>query len=276
MTTVMEKQGETHVDIEQQQQQQQPSNRGRSSSAAAAYEESDGGASDGSLCFSDAEDQRSWHSPYNGGGGSGGGGGGGGNSYEDCDRLSNVSDLEIGRVITEQPNRHSSVSSDRGSVVDLESGGGGGGASAPEINKVVQQQHSTKVVVVVDNSVKDCRICHLSLDSTNQESGIPIELGCSCKEDLAAAHKHCAEAWFKIKGNKTCEICGSVARNVVGVNETEFLDQWNETSGTTAATPAPATETRSFWHGHRFLNFLLACMVFAFVISWLFHFNVPS
>lgn len=49
---------------------------------------------------------------------------------------------------------------------------------------------------------RDCRICHLSLDTTNHESGIPIELGCSCKDDLAAAHKQCAEAWFKIKGNK--------------------------------------------------------------------------
>lgn len=49
---------------------------------------------------------------------------------------------------------------------------------------------------------KDCRICHLSLESANQESGIPIELGCSCKDDLAAAHKQCAEAWFKIRGNK--------------------------------------------------------------------------
>lgn len=49
---------------------------------------------------------------------------------------------------------------------------------------------------------RDCRICHLSLDATNHESGIPIELGCSCKADLAAAHKQCAEAWFKIKGNK--------------------------------------------------------------------------
>lgn len=48
---------------------------------------------------------------------------------------------------------------------------------------------------------RDCRICHLSLDSSNHESGIPIELGCSCKDDLAAAHKHCAEAWFKIKGD---------------------------------------------------------------------------
>lgn len=49
---------------------------------------------------------------------------------------------------------------------------------------------------------RDCRICHLSLDPANQESGVPIELGCSCKDDLAAAHKQCAEAWFKIKGNR--------------------------------------------------------------------------
>nr|GMD59079.1 Zinc finger, RING-CH-type [Ipomoea batatas] len=53
---------------------------------------------------------------------------------------------------------------------------------------------------------RDCRICHLSMDSENQEpsgtGGVFIELGCSCKDDLAAAHKHCAEAWFKIKGNR--------------------------------------------------------------------------
>lgn len=49
---------------------------------------------------------------------------------------------------------------------------------------------------------RDCRICHLSMDMTNHESETSIELGCSCKDDLAAAHKHCAEAWFKIKGDK--------------------------------------------------------------------------
>jgi len=60
----------------------------------------------------------------------------------------------------------------------------------------------------VEDAVKrDCRICHLSMDMRNHdddqhESGTPIELGCSCKDDLAAAHKQCAEAWFKVKGNK--------------------------------------------------------------------------
>ncbi|KAL6126693.1 hypothetical protein ACLB2K_074739 [Fragaria x ananassa] len=135
-----------------------------------------------------------------------------------------------------------------------------------------------EVKVHVARVKRDCRICHLSMDATNHESGIPIELGCSCKEDLAAAHKQCAEAWFKIKGNKTCEICGSTARNVAGVNEVELAEQWNEANDT-AMPPAPVTttqpaENRNFWQGHRFLNFLLACMVFAFVISWLFHFNL--
>lgn len=51
---------------------------------------------------------------------------------------------------------------------------------------------------------RDCRICHLSLQvgCSDMESGIAIQLGCSCKNDMAAAHQHCAETWFRIKGNK--------------------------------------------------------------------------
>ena len=79
--------------------------------------------------------------------------------------------------------RDSNVSEYSVEMVDLESGA--------EESKL----HLTRII-------KDCRICHLSMDATNQESGIPIELGCSCKDDLAASHKQCAEAWFKIKGNK--------------------------------------------------------------------------
>ncbi|KAI4372955.1 hypothetical protein MLD38_011133 [Melastoma candidum] len=129
---------------------------------------------------------------------------------------------------------------------------------------------------------RECRICQLSLDAgDNAESGVAlvIELGCSCKDDLAAAHKLCAEAWFNIKGNKTCEICGSTARNVDGENEVESTARPNTTSdSTTAAVDASAggPQNRRFWEGHRFLNFMLGCIVFAFVISWLFHFHIPS
>ncbi|KAK1354633.1 E3 ubiquitin-protein like [Heracleum sosnowskyi] len=62
---------------------------------------------------------------------------------------------------------------------------------------------------------RDCRICYSSLDL---ESGIAIELGCSCKNELAAVHQHCAKTWFSIKGNKICEICNSIAQNIVGMN----------------------------------------------------------
>lgn len=198
------------------------------------------GSDERSLCSSDGEE--SWHSTQDSKRGSG--------SYDEC-RLGSASDPEIGAV---PELRRESSESDFCSDVDLENG-------VPEIK------------VHLAKAERDCRICHLSLESANQESGIPIELGCSCKDDLAAVHKQCAEAWFKIKGNKTCEICGTTARNVVTTTEAEIIEQLSETNN---AAVTPQSETRSFWRGHRFLNFLLACMVFAFVISWLLHFNVSS
>ncbi|KAF5738527.1 hypothetical protein HS088_TW13G01427 [Tripterygium wilfordii] len=118
---------------------------------------------------------------------------------------------------------------------------------------------------------RDCRICHLGLKSRGGLAA--IELGCSCKGDLGAAHKKCAETWFKIKGNMVCEICGATAVNVAG-------DQVNEpntamsVAPSAAVAPVIASENQTFWHGRRIMNFLLACMVFLFFISWLFHFKV--
>ncbi|XP_039016336.1 uncharacterized protein LOC120146923 [Hibiscus syriacus] len=154
--------------------------------------------------------------------------------------------------------------------------GSGRVSSVSDCSVEVQiQSGANEIKLHLAKAEKDCRICHLGLESNSHESGVAIELGCSCKDDLAAAHKHCAEAWFKIRGNKTCEICHSIARNVVGVNEIELTEQPNETNSATARA-ATYSDSQSFWHGHRFLNFLLACMVFAFVISWLFHFHMPS
>ncbi|KAJ0734683.1 putative Zinc finger, RING-CH-type, Zinc finger, RING/FYVE/PHD-type [Helianthus annuus] len=138
-----------------------------------------------------------------------------------------------------------------------------------------------KVHCLVKNE-KLCRICHLNFEICGGDTaeddgggGGEIELGCKCKGDLGAAHKQCAETWFKIKGNMTCEICGAIAQNVGG-------EQNNETSHTTAETEptaagpmvVPTEPARTFWRGRRIMNILLGCMVFAFIISWLFHFNV--
>ncbi|KAL5550173.1 hypothetical protein UlMin_000349 [Ulmus minor] len=202
---------------------------------------------DGSVCFSDADDGSCYSQFFSTNGG----------SYDEysfafvCDSVAGVA----------SDSRRSSSASDCSVGIEIESG-------VPEI-----KVHLAKVE-------RDCRICHLGLESNSHESGVAIELGCSCKDDLAAAHKNCAEAWFKIKGNKTCEICHSLARNVAGASEIELAEQSNESNNASAITAVsssiPASESSSFWHGHRFLNFLLACMVFAFVVSWLFHFNVPS
>lgn len=124
---------------------------------------------EGSVCFSDADDVSCYSRFYSTNGG----------SYDDYS-FACVSDPEVGGVA--HSGRASSVSE---CSVEVETRTG-----VPEI-----KVHLSKVE-------RDCRICHMGLESDSHESGAPIELGCSCKDDLAAAHKHCAEAWFKIKGNR--------------------------------------------------------------------------
>ncbi|KAJ0261430.1 hypothetical protein HA466_0045550 [Hirschfeldia incana] len=165
------------------------------------------------------------------------------------------------------------------SEVDLESGG---------VTPPVKQLHSGGGKKRKEG--RDCRICHLPLetnkdgssdeqeedeareDDTEEEYyGLPLQLGCSCKGDLGVAHSKCAETWFKIKGNMTCEICGAMATNVAGEQsnpESNASAHSQTTSGQTQ------TETRGTWHGRRVMNFLLAVMIFAFIVSWLFHFKV--
>ncbi|KAL3622835.1 hypothetical protein CASFOL_031930 [Castilleja foliolosa] len=122
---------------------------------------------------------------------------------------------------------------------------------------------------------RECRICQLSLFSSSPDcssSGVAIQLGCSCKDDLAAAHQHCAETWFKIKGNKICEICNSIAENVIGPSDIESGQQGGEIStvgSTSTASGWSSAAGRRCLNGHRFLNFMLACIVFAFMTNGL-------
>ncbi|CAH2069469.1 unnamed protein product [Thlaspi arvense] len=148
-------------------------------------------------------------------------------------------------------------------------------------------------------SCRDCRICHLPLESNKEDEedddsdeqeddeeedearedeeeeyyGLPLQLGCSCKGDLGVAHSKCAETWFKIKGNMTCEICGAMAMNVAGEQSNPESTVSAHSQATTGQTQIQ-TEPRGIWHGRRVMNFLLAAMVFAFIVSWLFHFKV--
>lgn len=131
--------------------------------------------SEASVCFSDAEDGGSCYSQfYSTTGG----------SYDDYSFACVSDDPEINAGVSR---RVSSVSS-----------------SASECSVEIEGE-IPEIEIKVHNKVereKDCRICHLGLVSNSRESGFPIQLGCSCKGDLAAAHKQCAETWFKIRGNK--------------------------------------------------------------------------
>ncbi|OMO52022.1 Zinc finger, RING-CH-type [Corchorus capsularis] len=53
----------------------------------------------------------------------------------------------------------------------------------------------------------------LEMGSCHHQDAL-IELGCSCKNDLALVHYACALKWFVSHGSTICEICGNLAKNV--------------------------------------------------------------
>ncbi|KAJ7568142.1 hypothetical protein O6H91_01G020600 [Diphasiastrum complanatum] len=112
----------------------------------------------------------------------------------------------------------------------------------------------------------ECRVCHLNLFN-QPDCGDAIELGCACKHDLAAAHRICAEAWFKIRGNRNCEICGVVAKNIMGI-EMEAHSRIQE-----RPTNIPETNIR-WWNRMPICNLLISLFITAILLPWLFHINL--
>ncbi|MED6155067.1 hypothetical protein PIB30_002279 [Stylosanthes scabra] len=127
-----------------------------------------------------------------------------------------------------------------------------------------------------------CRICHLASGRPSDASAVGtangatsddlVPLGCACKDELGIAHIHCAEAWFKLKGNRLCEICGETAKNVSGVADTGFMEEWNE--GRFMDHNNTSRRFGGCWRGQPFCNFLMACLVIAFVLPWFFRVNM--
>ncbi|KAF8413722.1 hypothetical protein HHK36_001715 [Tetracentron sinense] len=119
---------------------------------------------------------------------------------------------------------------------------------------------------------KVCRICHLSSDRPSETSNL-IQLGCGCKDELGIAHRHCAEAWFRLKGNRLCEICGETAKNITGIEDNRFMEEWNERRMAVNYTHS-AERGGGCWRGQPFCNFLMGCLVIAFVLPWFFRVNM--
>ncbi|XP_058737008.1 uncharacterized protein LOC131609344 [Vicia villosa] len=113
-----------------------------------------------------------------------------------------------------------------------------------------------------------CRICHLAfgpasdaaiIESVSATSGDFIQLGCVCKDELGIAHVYCAEVWFKLKGNRLCEICGETAKNVSGVTTNGVMEEWNDRRFMDNS----GNSSRRFggcWRAQPYCNFLMACL----------------
>ncbi|KAF5474547.1 hypothetical protein F2P56_006437 [Juglans regia] len=158
------------------------------------------------------------------------------------------------------------------------------GVSESEKNSCVIDVKCSSGIGFGDNwdGERVCRICHLGSEQSSEldtgDSDMTtttdlIQLGCGCKDELGIAHSYCAEAWFKLRGNRLCEICGKTAKNVKGAVHSRFMEEWNERRFT-AGSSNSSGRGGGCWRGQPFCNFLMACLVIAFVLPWFFRVNM--
>lgn len=77
---------------------------------------------------------------------------------------------------------------------------------------------------------------------------------------------------FFVNYCRSCEICGETAANVTGIGDSRFMEEWNERG---FAVGSNSTDRNGrCWRGQPFCNFLMACLVIAFVLPWFFRVNM--
>ncbi|TKW24829.1 hypothetical protein SEVIR_3G075800v4 [Setaria viridis] len=119
-----------------------------------------------------------------------------------------------------------------------------------------------------------CRICHLpdgDGELPERLRGRLVRLGCGCRGELAAAHRRCAEAWFSVRGNRRCEICGENAVNITGGGGgKEFIRQWHDTAAAVDG-GGLSKACGGFCRNQSFCNLLIALLIVVFLLTWFFH-----
>lgn len=72
---------------------------------------------------------------------------------------------------------------------------------------------------------------------------------------------------------RLCEICGKTAKNVTGVGDNGFMEEWNGRRSI-GGSGNPSNRGRGCWCGQPFCNFLMVCLVIGFVLPWFFRVNM--
>ncbi|KAF5481526.1 hypothetical protein F2P56_002168 [Juglans regia] len=120
---------------------------------------------------------------------------------------------------------------------------------------------------LLDAEKDSCRICHLSSEQLSRTTSL-IQLGCSCKGELGISHRHCAEAWFRSKGNRLCEICGETAKNIAAIEDTRLILGMNGIRPVMASTRNSSESEITCSRRRHFKEFLVACLILAFILPW--------
>ncbi|KAG0600865.1 hypothetical protein M758_11G067100 [Ceratodon purpureus] len=104
-----------------------------------------------------------------------------------------------------------------------------------------------------------CRIC---MDSLTEEFGETLKMECCCLGEMALAHKECAFKWFGIKGDRVCEVCGSVVNNIP-VTVVRFPAQ--ETTIHVQSTESQPVNRASVWKDILFMGVINMLAYFCFI-----------
>ncbi|XP_073311699.1 uncharacterized protein [Primulina huaijiensis] len=154
---------------------------------------------------------------------------------------------------------------------------GSNGSSVDDAAKVEDKFSSCVIDINSGDSSGEnyrvCRICHLSSKESGKSLMDLIELGCECKGELELVHQDCGETWFGIRGNRFCEICGETVKNIKGVGNNEFMEEWNEHRSSDTGNSSSENNRRCL-RGQPLCNFLMACLVIAFILPWFFRVNM--